>query len=306
MNGRRDDTVEYSEKKRFADSFFAPESPSLALRFGGSTHVGLVRKRNEDQFAIVHRRRCSEMLQTSLPDDAWSFHNDSAYCLFVADGVGGAARGDVASSLALQTVFELSTRATNWLMKFTDLDAQEVHERVEAYLDGIQQAFQEHVALHPRAEGMGTTLTTAVIMPPHMILVHLGDSRAYLLRQGRLFQMTRDDTLAQDLIESGADPKTVRSFRHLLTNSLSADGSGVTSEVLHSELEIGDRILLCSDGLSDCVARDRLAEILTGSDPQASCDQLIEAALATGGRDNITAVICHVNAPDSSAASTGR
>jgi PPM family protein phosphatase len=292
MAGESDDTVEIANLTRFADTFFVPKNSPLTLRFGGATHVGNVRKRNEDQFAIVHRRRSSEMLRTSLPANAWSFSDDDAWCLMVADGVGGAARGDVASTLALQTIFELSARATNWIMKFSDLDALEVRERVQAYVEGIQKAFRRHTELHPRTHGMGTTLTTAVVLPPHVVLVQIGDSRAYLLRDGNLGQVTRDQTLAQELLDAGAEPKTAMSFRHLLTNSLGGDHDHISAEVSHCELQAGDRMLLCSDGLSDFVDSQSLIDAMSIPDPQAACDDLIQCALATGGKDNITVVLC--------------
>lgn len=300
MTDRNDDTIDFTEADRFADSFFAHPAPPFAPVFGAGTHVGNVRTRNEDQFAVIRKHRTSEMLLTSLPANAWSLGNDDAWCVMVADGVGGAARGDVASSLALQTVLELSARANNWIMKFTDLDAQHVHSRVQAYVQGIQEAFRRHTESHPKTRGMGTTLTTAVIMPPHAIFVQIGDSRAYLLRGDKLSQVTRDHTLAQDLIDAGADPATARSFRHLLTNSLGSDCGNTTFDVFHSELQPEDRILLCSDGLSDYVPAGSIAEIMSGPDPQVACDDMLQQALRAGGRDNITAVLCRLQGQESS------
>src|SRR5262249_51273320 len=142
--------------------------------------------------------------------------------------------------------------------------------------------------------GMGTTLTAAGSFGLDLLLVQVGDSRAYLYRAGQLEQLTRDQTLAQELIEEGLlDPdqaKTHRS-RHVLTNAIGGQ-PGVRGEVLKVRLENGDRLLLSTDGLHDLVSNDRIAEILgLHADPKAACRALVEAALDEGGRDNITVVV---------------
>lgn len=287
-----EDTVEFAIPRRFSDHFFAPDQPRMSVRLAAATHPGIVRSRNEDHHAVIRRVRSSEMLLTNLPKDTWAFPEDEAYCLFVADGIGGARSGDVASRLVLQTVLELSSRATSWFMKFTDLDAQDVRQRVDAYVEQIQETFRRYGQADPSLRGMGTTLTAAILLPPHAVFVHIGDSRAYVYRNGQLNQVTRDQTLAQEMIDSGAEPEDVRRFGNLLTNSLGGDTEHAAAEVIHVELQVGDRLLLCTDGLSDMANDASIAAVFVDTAPQPACDQLVQLALEGGGKDNITVVVC--------------
>jgi protein phosphatase len=226
-----------------------------------------------------------------------AFPVDEAYFLVVADGIGGAAFGDVASKLALKTILELSSRATSWVMKFTDLDAQDLRQRIDAYIEQIQERFRECNHVDPRLRGMGTTLTCACVLPAHAVFVQIGDSRAYLHRGGELSQLTRDQTLAQDLVDKGAVPTDVKKFGHMLTNSLGGDNGPVEAEVIHLDLLAGDRIMLCSDGLSDMVDDTEIADILKMDELQPACDRLVQSALDHGGKDNITVVLCDLKNP---------
>lgn len=274
-----------------SDPFFVPAGPQFDVRFGAATHVGHVRPQNEDQFAVVRRRRMSDVLMSSLPSGDWDSAEDSVWLAMVADGMGGHAAGDVASRLALQSILELSSQASSWVMRLSDPEAPEIWQRVNAYLARLRQTFQDHVARQPASSGMGTTLTVANLMPPDAVIAHIGDSRAYLWRDQHLVQLTRDQTVAQDLIDSGAEPVSVRSFRRMLTNSLNAGVGATRVDLLHTELQAGDRLMLCSDGLSDLVEHAEIASALAADDPQAAVDTLVERALSAGGRDNITVVV---------------
>jgi serine/threonine protein phosphatase PrpC len=129
-----EDTVEFKSQGTFAEHFFAPDEPRLNLRPAAATHVGKVRRRNEDHHAVIRYTRSREVLFTNLPKDSLAFPEDESYSIVVADGIGGSASGDFASQLALQTMLELAGRATSWVMKITDLDAQDIHQRVDAYV----------------------------------------------------------------------------------------------------------------------------------------------------------------------------
>ena len=176
-------------------------------------------------------------------------------------------------------------------MRLSEFQHEEVRRRVHAYLEEMHTAFRDYCRMNPRLTGMGTTWTSAHLFPPHAILVHIGDSRAYLYRHGRLKQITRDQTLAQDLLDAGAPPENVRGYRHVLTNNLSAEAKEVSSDIIHLLLESGDRLLLCTDGLTDMLDDQQIAEILQTPDPQATCDQLTARALDCGGKDNITVIV---------------
>ncbi|MDG2014302.1 MAG: protein phosphatase 2C domain-containing protein, partial [Pirellulaceae bacterium] len=247
--------------------------------------------RNEDHFVIMKRSRSSEILDSNLPSIELQNGRDEAYALVVADGIGGAELGDVASKLALETAIEASEMATSWLMKFRDFDAQRVQDRVDAYIERIQEKFDDFGLDHPSANKMGTTLTCAYIVPPHAIIVQIGDSRAYLFRDGELKQLTRDHTVQQLLLEQGIPDERAKKFSNVLLNSLGTSRNNVESEISNVELMPGDRLVICSDGLSDMVDDETIGEILRNHALDDALQKLIQAALDGGGRDNITVIL---------------
>jgi protein phosphatase len=278
--------------ERFTEKFFASSPHRMQLEFGAATHKGYVRAINEDHYVIVRRRRTNEIVRTNLPPDNLALSDDTAFGMIVADGMGGANFGEFASRLALQRMFELAQQATSWVMKYTDLDVQQIRLRVQAYVGEIQATLREYTDADPALAGMGTTWTSAHLLLPHVLVVHVGDSRAYLMHRGELHQITRDETVAQAYVDAGMDPSTVNKFRHLLLNSLGGDSDDVTAQIHQLEIEPGDKLLLCTDGLSGMVPDDQIASILQQSGtPQSACDMLISAALNSGGKDNVTAVL---------------
>ena len=286
------DTVELTPSEMFAETFFSPGCPALTMQFGAATHRGLVRSNNEDQYAVVQRRRTSEVLLSSLKREDLVTTDDAAYGLVVADGVGGAQFGEVASRLALQTMLELSSQATSWVMKLTDPDTQQIRDRAEAYVQRIQQTLRQSAEDDPQLAGMGTTWTSAHLLPSHAVIVHLGDSRAYLCRGGRLLQITRDETMAQAWIDAGLEPRSVAKFRHILLNQLGSADEGVLSQIVQVDFGPGDRLLMCTDGLYDMVSDEAIQqELLRHDDPQSACDALVRLALEAGGKDNVTVVL---------------
>jgi protein phosphatase len=280
---------------RFADKFFARDAPGYQLEFGAATHAGKLRANNEDHYVVVKRRRLHELLLTNLSPDDLVLADDASFGMVVADGMGGANFGEFASRLAIERMFELSQQATSWITKFTDADVQQIRERVDAYVQEIQTTMREYVAANPPLAGMGTTWTSAHLLPPHVIVVHIGDSRAYLLHDGELSQITHDDTVTQAYLDAGGKADAAKKFRHLLLNSFGGEHDDVTSQIHLLEIEPGDKLLLCTDGLTDEVADNQIAAILAQSPtPQAACDQLIRAALEHGGRDNVTVVVANL------------
>ena len=290
-----EDTVEFNTAASFAESFFASSTHQLKLQTAAATHVGKVRARNEDHHAVIRNRRSREVLFTNLPTDGLSFPDDEVYAMVVADGIGGAASGDVASELALRTLFELMGRATSVVMRITDMDSQQLHERVDAYVSEIQKTLRSYGEQNPGLAGMGTTLTSAHVFGTDTIIVHIGDSRAYLYSDSKLQLVTRDQTLGQDMADAGLPVRTAKGFRNVLTNSLGGTADEVQAQLYQIEIGPGDRLLLCTDGLSDMVTDSQIAEVLEDAPTaQAACDRLVEQALNGGGKDNITVVLCDV------------
>ena len=227
----------------------------MNIRVGVATDIGQVREGNEDAYLVV------------------------APLYAVADGMGGHRGGEVASSLALETV-------------------QQLFERQEGTL--ADQVAQANRVVYDRSQsdrsvsGMGTTLTAALIDGNEVHLVHVGDSRAYLLRDARLTQLTEDHTLVHRMVVEGeitADEAETHPHRSILTRALGVDESVQVDEG-DVQVETGDRLLLCTDGLTGMVPEEQIQEImLDASDPQEVVDRLVRVANRAGGIDNITAVV---------------
>ncbi len=287
-----DDTLVLAPFQQFAETFFVQSETVVPIEFGASSHVGHVRSRNEDHFAVVQFRRDSEILLGSLAPKDLVVPASHSHAMIVADGMGGMKAGELASRLALQTMLELAGHASSWVMKLADADAQQIQSRVNAYVQRIQNALLEHGRINPSTAGMGTTWTSAHILGKRVMIVHIGDSRAYLFRNGELRQITYDETVAQNLIDSGIAPNLAKRFGHILLNSFGGKSAEVTARIYYLELEPDDRILLCTDGLSDMVSDEEIAlELGKQLKAQAACDRLIQRALENGGRDNVTAVL---------------
>jgi protein phosphatase len=295
MPDNDEDTAVFIAGEPFAKEFFDASLPRLRFLFGAATHTGNVRRNNEDHYAIVRRRRTSELLLSNLDPADLSLADDSDFALIVADGMGGARFGEFASRVALQRMFELAQQSTSWVMKLTNLDVLQIRQRVEAYVQEIQATLRDYVAADPALLGMGTTWTSAHLMQSQALVVHIGDSRAYVVHDGELRQITHDETMAQAFIDAGLDPESVKKFRHLILNNLGGESDKVTAQIHHLQIDPGDRLLLCTDGLTDMLEDDDIAAILQQtSAPQDACDRLIAAALDRGGKDNVTVALAAV------------
>ncbi|OLT46952.1 protein phosphatase [Saccharomonospora sp. CUA-673] len=211
--------------------------------------------------------------------------------LAVADGMGGHAAGEVASAIAIDAVRDLDARLE---AATTELSPTEELAAVYAAASGV---LDERVAADPELAGMGTTLTAILWLGSEFALGHIGDSRAYRLREAELTQLSRDHTLVQSLVDEGKlDEETaaVHPARSVLIKALLA-GQEAEPDVDMHEAREGDRYLLCSDGLSDVVSPDEIGKVLgKGEDPADAVATLIELANEAGGPDNITCVVVHV------------
>ncbi len=258
------------------------------------SHVGLVRKKNEDHFLYCTLHKTMRVGGTNLPDREILELPSQRLASFgmVADGVGGKGGGDVASQAAVEA---LARYVTTTMESFYTGDATDEAE----FEDALREAAQlGHQAILKRAEegntaGMATTLTMIVASWPHLYLLHVGDSKCYLFRQSSLLQLTRDQTLAQDLVDSGALPadRRVQSpFNHMLSSSLG--GQTTLPVVSKHHLEPGDIVLLCTDGLTKHVPEERITARLGGLvSSEGTCRDLIDDAIQDGGTDNITVIL---------------
>lgn len=263
----------------------------------GLSHTGRVRAANEDHFVTATLQRSVQLRQTNL-DDTQLFDKlagPRAYLYAVADGVGGASGGKVASALAVAGLVEYLAEAVGAYNGFAvDHDAD-----FPGHLTKAVHRAHDHLADTFRLRGQGgpaTTLTVAMVVWPRAYLVHVGDSRAYLLRDARLARLTRDQTLGEFLVTQHGMPREQAEQAGLYNVLASAVGAQDMIPVVDSvPLRRGDRVLLCTDGLTKHVSDEQIGEVLgQSSDSEAACRRLIELALAGGGSDNVTAVVVRV------------
>ena len=247
------------------------------VTLGALSHIGKERSSNQDSFCALAGADAPPGINALLA---------------VADGMGGHKAGEVASEMAVQTLITklspdyAAVRPTNDILPTLKRAIGELNTEIHM------------AAACPQTRGMGTTLTATAIVGGTLAIGHVGDSRAYLLREGRIRQLTRDhswvgDQMAKGLITS-RDAET-HPWRNILTRAIgmgaSIDVDGVAVEIRKSDL-----LLICSDGVHSLIGDDELASILTGSaDPQSSCREIVDLANAKGGNDNITVVVGRID-----------
>jgi len=279
-------------------------SSSLAeVELAALSHRGRVRTNNEDHFCVARFDRSMRTLASNLAEgDVPRHYSETVYGLLVADGVGGAAAGEIASRTAIHALVDLVIDTPDWIMRLDQPLAAEVMQRMERRFQQVREVLVEKARKDPSLRGMATTMTVAASLGPELITAHVGDSRAYILRSsGRLERLTRDQTLAQSLADSGAISQAdiaTHPARNVLTSALATRGAFVQVELNRWMLESGDQLLLCSDGLNDMVADDVIAGALAAPGTAgAACRRLIDLALDAGGRDNVTVVVARYHFP---------
>jgi serine/threonine protein phosphatase PrpC len=308
------------EKKSAADTArLGPPVPASAIRrpqplsgrvrvdFGALSHPGRMRPNNEDHYIVLSFSRTALTLLTNLPEgQVPERFDETAYAMGVADGMGGASAGELASSLALIAGLNLHLNNPKWILKITEQAEREQEEMAQQRFREIDYVLTEKARSDPALEGMGTTLTVAYSVGADLFIYHVGDSRAYLYRQGELRQLTRDHTLAQALADAGRiPPEEVSShrLRHVLTRAVGNQGGDVETESHRHTLADGDRLLLCSDGLTDMVDDAAIAAVLARAErSEDACRALVELALAAGGKDNVTVLLARYTIPEAAPA----
>jgi serine/threonine protein phosphatase PrpC len=263
----------------------ATAGSGIRVRLFGRTDVGQIREHNEDNFLVADLTRKSRSL---METDREQRVAERGTVLGVCDGMGGAAAGEVASQLAVDIIYE----------KLTQGDAPTNHDDLARRLVNAVEEAGGRIFGEARADrtrrGMGTTATIAALLDNRLFVAQVGDSRAYLLRGDKFVQISRDQSLVNQLIEAGQlTEEEAETFEH---NNiiLQALGTAETVQVdlTYVDLRLGDTLLVCSDGLSGMVRADEMREVLLSNrEPFDACKELVDRANRAGGHDNITVIV---------------
>jgi PPM family protein phosphatase len=284
--------VSTGEYPAIADS----HPPRVAIKFGALTDRGKVRDNNEDHFLVARLSKSLHVCKTSLPGEgSTQFPEEDGYLIVVADGMGGAAAGERASALAVGSIEAFVLNTFKWFLHPSGDDEDELINELRQSLERADRTVMERAGSNPAFHGMGTTLTMAYSVATDLFIVHAGDSSAYLFRDGELQMLTSDHTLVQALIDAGSiSPEEAKHHnrRNVVTNVIGGPSEGIYAEIHKLSLRDGDTLLVCTDGLTEPVSDDAIAEVLNHHpDPEDACTQLVHLANRQGGPDNVTAVV---------------
>ena len=268
---------------------FGRDRKAIQIRVFGKTDLGRTRDHNEDRFLIADLTREDASLHHSRVRE----HDvgERGSLLVVADGMGGAAAGELASEMATDTIYAQMVKMWGGEEERT---SQRFAYRLKEAVEVANSHIHAYAKAHPEVRGMGTTTTAVGVLGDHVFLSQVGDSRAYLIRDGTAVQLTKDQSLMQRLVEAGelTEEEAAQSERrNIILQALGPDAK-VKVDLTHQELRRGDVLVLCSDGLSGQVKKEEIAEIAgNATDLQAACERLIALANERGGPDNITVIV---------------
>ena len=262
----------------------------------GRTDVGRQRESNQDQFLIadLHKSMLIEDSSLNLDCQARLYGKSFGRLLMVADGMGGHQAGSRASLLAIDLLINQLVGGMRWPTQVTSDEESRFVADLKQLFETAHKLIVRESDKHADLRGMGTTLTMSYIIWPFMYVVHVGDSRCYLIRDEVARQLTRDHTLSSQLAEksgkSGSDAEYSR-WSHVLVNALGAGGAEVTVEVHKEQLQVDDVVVLCTDGLYRHIQPNELSDMfLRELELSEACRSLVELANFRGGQDNITVV----------------
>lgn len=260
----------------------------------GMSHPGRVRTENQDQFLIASLHKVMSVQQSSLPPELVrdTVSGARGWLVLVADGVGGSAGGHDASVAALTSLTRFVTNTVDLYQRVDPISEPTFLDQLRRSVDRTHQAVLDEGQADGR-RGMATTLTMVMFVWPRAFLVHVGDSRCYRIRKGKLEQLTRDQTMAQAMLEAGLmtpDQAEASRLKHVLWSALG--GKEAVPDVHAADHEWDDMMLLCTDGLTKHVSDDEIRDIMMGTPTaERTCQALVELALERGGSDNVSVVV---------------
>ena len=259
------------------------------------THQGKVRQENQDQFLIASLHKTMQIHSTSLPDERLPelMSESRGFIFLVADGVGGMPGGGQASGTAISAIASYVTHAMRLYYHHDPDEESKFLEELQTSVLQSHDVVRAEGAANPLKEGMATTLTMVAVLWPRAYIIHVGDSRFYALREGRLEQITKDQTMAQAMVDAGVlDSANIERspFRSILSSALG--GSQATPSTAVMDVRWEDVMLLCTDGLTKHVGNEEIRRILTDAhSSERACQALIDLTLERGATDNVTVVV---------------
>jgi protein phosphatase len=270
--------------------------PGLMLRIAGRSERGL-RENNEDRFLAVRVERHTTPVATNLsPDDLQFVASQTFWALAVADGMGGHAAGEVASTLALSRALQFSQQGSRSFVSIGEAEVREIMARLDSILSSVDRDVSTQGDTRADYSGMGTTLTAAAAAGDCLFVCHVGDSRLYILRHGILTRMTRDHTMAQELVDAGmldAEDMKAHPAHHVLTRMIGRGDADFDLRLVR--LQPADRVILTTDGVTDALSDSDIEAIAVTGDASAACNTLIDRALQAGASDNVTVLVADVD-----------
>lgn len=271
----------------------------------GVTHRGKVREENQDQFLIVELAPSARVIGNSvgLVDGSRLTSPPTSHLFIVADGMGGHLGGREASTRAIQYFVSAILNSPSFRLQPAPKDQVAFADILRNILIGAHHELVRVAKSAPELKGMGTTLTAAYIVWPTMFVVHAGDTRCYLQRDAELILLTRDHTVAQQMIRAGTMDISAQErspWSNVLVNALGAGADEVFADITTVDLRVGDRLMMCSDGVNKHTSDEQVKQIMIASSSLDVCARkLVDYALAGGGTDNITVLISDFESMDS-------
>ena len=269
----------------------------------GLTDLGRKRPTNQDHYLIADLNKSMRIHDTSLTLDNETrvYGGSQGKLLIVADGMGGEAEGERACTIAVDQVTTYILNSLAWCFRLEEHSEHDFEDHLKEALESCQKSIQAVVAGHPEMESMGTTMTMVYIVWPRAFVVHVGDSRCYLLRNRELEQITVDHTMSEMMAEAGQmsrEEARHSPMGHALWNVIGGRSNELSVDVYRITLECQDILLLCTDGLYDMVPQDKLQELLNAnSSAETTCRKLVDLANENGGKDNITVIVSRFHSP---------
>jgi PPM family protein phosphatase len=281
---------------------FQTLSSAVRVELGAISQRGALRPHNDDHYLAIRLARSQAIMATSLASsDLPENFQEQAFAFLVADGLGDRGVGSMASRVALSTFAHLALHFGQWNVRIDSYTAAEVMERAKRFYERINEAVLKRGQENEELRGMATTLTAAYSAGDDLFIAHVGHSRAYCFREGELLQLTADHTIEgrnANVAQPRGVPRSSQDLRHILTDALGANAG--TPEILVEQLRLqdGDRLLLCTNGLTDVLDNDQIAETLScRRRPQEDCRALADIAARRGAEDDVTMVLADYRIP---------